>query len=147
MKIVTVGFTQKTAETFFDLLSAHHVDLLIDVRLNNRSQLAGFAKQPDLQYFLAKIAGIEYTHDLMFAPVENLLKRYRAKEITWEQYEDEFESIMADRKIDKYIEEKYSDYSGRTICLLCSEPTAEHCHRRLVAAHFSKAFHSEAVHL
>ena len=147
MKIMTIGFTQKTAEEFFMLLSSHQVDLLIDVRLNNKSQLAGFAKQPDLAYFLKTICGIEYVHDLLLAPTEQLLKRYRAKETTWEQYEEEFEAIMRDREIDIHIADRYAGDSERTVCLLCSEPTAEQCHRRLAADHFAEIFQAEVVHL
>jgi len=147
MKICTIGFTQKTARQFFGLLSSAGVELLIDVRLNNRSQLAGFAKDPDLCFFLEKICGIGYIHDTMFAPAEDLLKKYRAKEVSWDQYETVFESLMQERKIDPYIREQYANRQEQTVCLLCSEPAADHCHRRLVAEHFSTVFHTEILHL
>lgn len=147
MKIYTIGFTQKTAEHFFTLLLFNQVDVLIDVRLNNKSQLAGFAKYPDLGFFLDKIAQITYIHDPMLAPTELLLKSYRRKEITWEQYETEFERIMGDRKIDQYISDHYLTYENQRICLLCSEPTADQCHRRLIADHFSAQFHADIIHL
>ena len=147
MRLFTIGFTQKTASQFFGLLSENHVDILIDIRINNKSQLAGFAKDPDLRFFLERICGIGYIHDTMFAPTERLLKEYRAKEISWLQYEETFDLIMKERNIRKYIQEKYADLSCRSICLLCSEPTADHCHRRLVADHFSAVFHTETVHL
>ena len=147
MKIFTIGFTQKTAKQFFELLSSNRVELLIDVRLNNRSQLAGFTRSPDLEFFLETICQTAYVHDPEFAPTERLLKSYRGKEITWEQYETEFESIMRERDIDRYISEQYSKDRDRNVCLLCSEPTAVQCHRRLVAGHFSAVFHSEIIHL
>lgn len=147
MKIFTIGFTQKSAKRFFDLLIMNHVDLLIDVRLNNKSQLAGFAKYPDLVYFLEKIGQIAYEHDQMLAPTEDLLKRYRNKDIAWNQYEAEFETIMTERKVTEYILERYSKDRERNICLLCSEPTADQCHRRLIANHFSAVFQAEVYHL
>lgn len=147
MKIFTIGFTQKTAEQFFQLLVLNQVDILLDIRLNNKSQLAGFAKYPDLRFFLNKIARIVYIHDPMLAPTEQLLKSYRGKEITWEQYETEFETIMKDRKIDQFIQENYMSYTNHNICLLCSEPTVDQCHRRLIANHFSTVFHAETIHL
>jgi uncharacterized protein (DUF488 family) len=147
MKVFTIGFTQKTAEQFFQLLVLNQVDILLDIRLNNKSQLAGFAKYPDLRFFLNKIARIVYIHDPMLAPTEQLLKSYRGKEITWEQYETEFETIMKDRKIDQFIQENYMSYTNQNICLLCSEPTVDQCHRRLIANHFSTVFHAETIHL
>ena len=147
MRVYTIGFTQKTAEQFFKLLLSNQVNILIDVRLNNKSQLAGFAKYPDLGYFLDRIGQITYIHDPEFAPTEQLLKRYRNKEITWNQYEDEFSVIMKNRNIDQYIREYYSKYNDRNICLLCSEPTAVQCHRRLIANHFSTMFHADVIHL
>ena len=147
MKVFTIGFTQKTACQFFESLSSHCVDLLIDVRLNNKSQLAGFAKYPDLGYFLDKICKIEYIHDPMLAPTEHLLKNYRNKEISWSQYETAFEAIMNERNIDQYLQSTYANAQNKSVCLLCSEPTAEKCHRRLIADHFSSVFHSEIVHL
>ena len=128
MKIFTIGFTQKTAEQFFNLLAGNQVEKLIDVRLNNKSQLAGFAKVPDLEYFLNKLCGIDYIHDPMLAP-------------------SEFESMMKERNIDRYIEDRYAGDKDRSVCLLCSEATADQCHRRLIADHFSSVFDSETIHL
>lgn len=147
MRIFTIGFTQKTAEQFFRLLLSNQADALIDVRLNNKSQLAGFAKYPDLPFFLDRIAHIAYVHDIMLAPTEQLLKNYRSKEISWGEYETEFETIMKERYIDQYITEHYAGYIDQNICLLCSEPTASQCHRRLIANHFSDLFHSDIIHL
>ena len=147
MKLYTIGFTQKTAETFFGLLKRNRVDVLVDIRLNNRSQLAGFAKDPDLCFFLDRICGIRYVHDTMLAPTEELLKKYRSKEISWDQYETIFEEIMKERGIDQHIRTGYAGYQEKAVCLLCSEPTADKCHRRLVAQHFSGVFPLETVHL
>ncbi len=146
MKIYTIGFTKKNAETFFGLLKNSGVKTLIDVRLNNTSQLAAFAKGEDLQYFLREIAGIAYRHDTRFSPTEDLLRRYKNGETSWEEYEEEFLRIMAERNIEEHIRH-YADCAS-PVCLLCSEATPEHCHRRLVAELFLKVFpDSEIVHL
>lgn len=145
--IFTIGFTQKSAHVFFDLLTKNKVDLLIDVRLNNTSQLAGFAKFPDIQFFLKKIGSIDYIHDTTFSPTDDLLKNYKSKKVSWSEYEDMFENIMLDREINNYIKEQYTKYSNQNICLLCSEPTEQHCHRRLVAEHFKEVLEAKVVHL
>ena len=147
MTVYTIGFTQKTAERFFGLLRGSGIDLLLDVRISNTSQLAGFAKFPDLPWFLRELCGAEYLHDTALAPTEQLLKDYRAKRVSWAEYETAFDSIMAERGIAEHLREAYGGMTGRRICLLCSEPTAEHCHRRLVAAHFASVFGAEIVHL
>lgn len=136
--LYTIGFTQKTAEKFFDLLKESNVKTVLDIRLNNTSQLAGFAKFPDLQYFLKKIYDIEYIHDTNFAPTESTLKRFKNKEIDWDGYVQEFAHTMNSRKIENYIAENYTNYDN--ICLLCSEPTAEKCHRRLIAEIFQNHY-------
>ncbi len=136
--LYTIGFTQKTAEKFFDLLKESNVKTVLDIRLNNTSQLAGFAKFPDLQYFLKKIYDIEYIHDTNFAPTESTLKRFKNKEIDWDGYVQEFTHTMNSRKIENYIAENYTNYDN--ICLLCSEPTAEKCHRRLIAEIFQNHY-------
>ena len=145
--IFTIGFTQKNAEKFFELLTENKVDLVIDIRLNNTSQLAGFAKFPDLQFFLKKICSIDYVHDTLLSPTEKLLKDYKNKRISWNEYEDVFEKIMAERNIEQYIENKYSKYGGLNVCLLCSEPTEDQCHRRLVAEYFRMILKMQVVHL
>ena len=100
MKICTIGFTKKSAETFFELLKENGVKTLIDVRRNNTSQLAAFAKGDDLRYFLAAIGGIGYAHDVLLAPTEELLKRYKQGEATWEEYEMEFLDTMRERGVE-----------------------------------------------
>lgn len=146
-KIFTIGFTQKTAEKFFSILQDNNINVVIDVRLNNISQLAGFSKYPDIEFFLRKICDINYIHDLHFAPAESTLSRYKKKVISWDQYVDEFEQTMTKRNITQHIKENFNP-SEQTICLLCSEPTAEHCHRRLIAERFGQIFEAlEIVHL
>ena len=145
--IFTIGFTQKSAEDFFGLLTQNKVDLLIDIRLNNTSQLSGFAKFPDIQFFLKNIGSINYIHDINFSPTEDLLKNYKSKKVSWNEYEDIFEDIMLKREINTYIQKQYTKYSNQNICLLCSEPSAKHCHRRLVAEHFKDVLNLDVIHL
>ena len=109
--IFTIGFTQKTAEKFFNLLTENKIDLLIDIRLNNTSQLAGFAKFPDIQFLLKKIGEINYIHDTLLAPTDELLKNYKNKKVSWGEYEIVFEKIMSERNIFQYIQEQYAEYS------------------------------------
>lgn len=136
INLYTIGFTKKNAETFFTLLRKNGVKKLIDVRLNNVSQLAGFTKQDDLKYFLKELCRIEYYYYGQLAPTEDILKRYKNKEISWEQYELEFNSLITKRKIEAIITlDLLTD-----ACLLCSEATAEHCHRRLLAEYFKKVY-------
>lgn len=136
INLYTIGFTKKNAETFFTLLKKNGVKKIIDVRLNNVSQLAGFTKQDDLKYFLKELCRIEYYYYGQLAPTEDILKRYKNKEISWEQYELEFNSLITKRKIEAIISlDLLTD-----ACLLCSEATAEHCHRRLLAEYFKKVY-------
>lgn len=129
--LFTIGFTKKTAEAFFTRLQRAGVKRVIDTRLNNNSQLAGFSKRDDLAYFLRSIAGIEYVHLLDLAPTKEMLDRYKKFDRDWPAYEREFRSLIADRKIDETIESSLLDGG----CLLCSEHEPHHCHRRLVAEH------------
>lgn len=138
--LYTIGFTQKSAESFFDLLNKNKVKTVIDIRLNNTSQLAGFAKFPDIQYFLKKICDIDYIHDKIFSPTELTLKKYKNKEITWKQYVEEFNETMQARDVDKHIEKNYKYLDN--ICLLCSESTHEKCHRSIVSDMFKKQFNN-----
>ncbi|MDB9453656.1 DUF488 domain-containing protein [Dolichospermum circinale CS-534/05] len=129
VNLFTIGFTQKKAEQFFDTLTKAGVKRVIDTRLNNVSQLAGFAKKPDLQYFLQKICGIEYIHILDLAPTKDILDAYKKKEITWDSYEQKFNQLMTQRQIERKLSIDIIDKS----CLLCSELKPHNCHRRLVA--------------
>lgn len=129
MKIFTIGFTRKSAETFFTRLKDAGVKRLIDVRLNNVSQLAGFAKKEDLRFFTRAICNIEYVHLPELAPTAEILDPYKkVKHGDWELYERQFLELMRSRRIED-IERNLLDGG----CLLCSEETPHHCHRRLVA--------------
>ncbi len=131
MTIYTIGFTQKSAEQFFELIKKNQVELLVDVRLNNKSQLAGFSKGTDLAYFLKEICGTKYIHCDEFAPTKELLSNYQKGSVSWNEYEEVFDTIMEKRGAYKKFLTRFKDYNK--VCLLCSEPTAEKCHRRLVA--------------
>lgn len=132
--LYTIGFTQKTAEKFFSLLIENNISIVIDIRLNNTSQLAGFSKYPDIEYFLNTVCNIRYIHEPRFAPSEETLKRYKKKEITWDEYTKEFDITMKNRNISSVISKHYLKYDN--ICLLCSEPTPQNCHRMLIAQQF-----------
>jgi uncharacterized protein (DUF488 family) len=127
--LFTIGFSGKSAEQFFQAIKQAGVWKVIDTRLHNVSQLAGFTKRKDLEYFLRAIAGIDYVHDLQLAPDEKMLDDFKRKRIGWPEYEREFLQLMDSRRPDKRLTPAELDRG----CLLCSEPTAEHCHRRLVA--------------
>jgi len=129
MEVFTTGFTKKSAEGFFGLLKRHGIKRLVDVRLNNVSQLAGFTKREDLQFFLREICGAEYHHEPLLAPTQDILDAYRKKKSSWKEYEQKFLALLASRKIEERID--YSLFAVPAV-LLCSEPTPEHCHRRLV---------------
>lgn len=131
--LFTIGFTKKTAEEFFEQLKTAGIRRVVDIRLSNTSQLAGFAKQDDLIYFLKAICSIDYVHVTELAPTRRIMGKYRQKMITWEEYESEYASLIADRKADnEFLSETLKDGD----CLLCSEATPECCHRRLVAERF-----------
>jgi uncharacterized protein (DUF488 family) len=130
MRIYTIGFTRKSAETFFTRLAEARVKRLIDIRLNNVSQLAGFTKKEDLRYFAQAICGIEYLHLPELAPTAEILERVRkAKSVDWARFERDFLALMRARKIEKTLAPEIVDGA----CLLCSEETPVHCHRRFVA--------------
>ena len=129
VNLFTIGFTQKKAEQFFETLIKAGVKRVIDTRLNNVSQLAGFAKKSDLQYFLQKIGGIEYIHILDLAPTKDILDAYKKKEISWDSYEQKFNQLIKQRQIERKLSIDIIDKS----CLLCSELKPHNCHRRLVA--------------
>lgn len=128
MKLFTIGFTKTSAEHFFSRLSRAHVKRLIDVRLNNVSQLSGFAKKDDIRYFTTSIVGIEYEHMPELAPTQDILDEYKKSKGSWSVYSQKFLDLMARRKIENIDRSKLD--GG---CLLCSEDKPHHCHRRLVA--------------
>lgn len=144
MKLFTIGFTKKCAESFFSLLQKSGAKRVVDVRLNNVSQLAGFTKRDDLKYFLDQICGMEYRHLPLLAPTAEMLQAYKKKKGDWGAYEREFCALLAARQIEGAVsKELLAD-----ACLLCSEPTAEHCHRRLVAEYLREKWGDvQIVHL
>jgi uncharacterized protein (DUF488 family) len=129
MKVYTIGFTKTSAESFFTRLQKAGVKKVLDVRLNNVSQLAGFAKKNDLRYFLKAICGIEYSHRPELAPTQEMLNAYKKEGGQWADYEKRFLELMASRRIEQTVPRDAVDGA----CLLCSEDTQHHCHRRLVA--------------
>ncbi len=130
MKLYTIGFTQKTAKQFFELLEKNRVERLVDIRLYPGGQLAGFTKKEDLGYFLKRLINCDYRHLLELAPTPELLRAFR-RDKNWQQYEPAFLSLMQQRGIPEKLDR--SMFEEKTCCLLCSEATADHCHRRLVA--------------
>lgn len=141
MRLFTIGYGQKTAEHFFDLLMKNDVRVIADVRLKNHSQLAGFTKYPDIEYFLQKIADIDYIHLLYLSTEEDLLRRYRGGKVDWDGYEKEYLASMKERGS---IEKMKRDIVDRT-CLMCSEPNASRCHRGIAAREFAKAVEGVTV--
>ncbi len=134
MKLYTIGFTKKSAERFFELLRKAGVATLVDVRLNNISQLAGFAKRDDLKYFLSEICGVAYTHRPDLAPTQPMLDDYKKHGASWTTYEDRFLELMKHRRIEETVPQELLDNA----VLLCSEDKAQHCHRRLVAEYLAQ---------
>ena len=129
MEIYTIGFTKKSAEQFFGALRQAGIRRLLDVRLNNVSQLAGFSKRDDLAYFLRELCQVEYRHEPLLAPTQELLDEYRKTGSGWDRYEIGFLRLMSDRSVEERIS---PDLFSEPTALLCSEPTAQRCHRRLV---------------
>ncbi len=144
MRVYTIGFTKKSASHFFGLLRESGAKRLVDVRLNNVSQLAGFAKRDDLEFFLSKICRMQYVHLPELAPTKEMLDAYRNEHHDWETYEREFLALMDERQIAKKgIKRKIANG-----CLLCSEDRPERCHRRLVAEYLNLRWGGvEVVHL
>jgi len=134
MKLFTIGFTQRNAENFFGDVIQSGTRKVVDVRLNNVSQLAGFSKRDDLKYFLKSLGGIEYIHLPVLAPTKDILDEYKKKKGSWNIYEDKFMDLMESRKIESEISPDELENS----CLLCSEFEAHHCHRRLVAEYLNR---------
>lgn len=146
MRIYTIGFTQKSAEQFFTLLKSNNVKTLLDVRLNNISQLAGFAKGKDLKYFLSEILNVNYIHDLNFSPTKEILDGYKKKDIQWSEYENKYRELLNNRDIKEVILNEYKDgFDG--VCLLCSEAQADKCHRRLAAEIIRETLISENIEI
>jgi uncharacterized protein (DUF488 family) len=146
MDIYSIGFTKTTAEDFFVRLRRHGVRRLLDVRLNTSSQLAGFAKDRDLPFFLGELVDADYEHEPLLAPTDEILKAYKLRSaMSWEEYEERFIALLREREVELRLD---PDRFLTPTALLCSEATPEHCHRRLVleylAAHWDGV---EIVHL
>lgn len=144
MRVYTIGFTKSSAESFFARLRDAGVKRVLDVRLNNVSQLAGFAKKNDLRYFLKTICGIDYTHTPELAPTKEMLDAFKKHGGQWTDYEKPFLELMASREIEQTVSRDAVDGA----CLLCSEDTPHHCHRRLVAEYLKEEWGDlEIIHL
>lgn len=139
--LYTIGFTKKSAERFFSLLKNAGIKKLIDIRINNSSQLAGFAKGKDLEFFVKELCNAEYIHIVDLAPTKELLKDYQEKVIDWRGYEATFIQLLKDRDISK----RFPANIFNQACLLCTEDTPEKCHRRLVAEYLKKEYPNEEI--
>ncbi len=145
MEIYSIGFTQKSASEFFGTLKAHGIERLLDVRLNNTSQLAAFAKQADLAYFLREICGAAYEHEPLLAPTQDILDAFKKKKGSWDIYTDAYLSLIRARKVESVLSRE--SFLQKTV-LLCSEATAEHCHRRLALEYLQREWGGvKIVHL
>ncbi len=144
MKLYTIGFTKTSAERFFKRLQGAGVKKVVDTRLHRDSQLAGFAKQSDLPFFLSNISKIEYGVTELLAPTADILDAYRKKRIKWAEYEKLYGELLAAR----HVEAQLAPHALDHCCLLCSEATPEHCHRRLAAEYLARAWGPiEIIHL
>lgn len=142
MEIYSIGFTQKSASEFFGTLKAHGIERLLDVRLNNTSQLAGFAKQSDLPYFLREICGAVYEHEPLLAPTQEILDAYKKRKGGWDVYVEAYLALIRSRKVESALSRE--SFEKKTV-LLCSEPTAEHCHRRLALEYLQKHWNDVVI--
>lgn len=140
--LYTIGFTRKSAERFFSQIRAAGIRQVIDVRLNNVSQLSGFAKKNDMAFFLRELCTCDYLHLPEFAPPKELLSSFRQQNITWQQYEQLFSMILESPKLKSLARELDLDQA----CLLCSELSPEQCHRRLVAEYLAQLSPNITIH-
>jgi len=132
--IFTIGFTRKTAEEFFTLLERAGVKRVVDTRLNNVSQLAGFAKKEDLRFFLKRVSGMDYVHLPVLAPTQEMLDAFKKEKGEWADYEKKFLALITQRQIETQVPKDVLHMG----CLLCSEDTPEHCPRGLVAEYLRR---------
>ncbi len=144
MRVFTIGFTKSSAEGFFGRLQNAGVKKVLDVRLNNVSQLAGFAKKEDLRYFLKAIGGIDYAHEPRLAPTQEMLDAYKKAGGDWSDYEKRFLALMAERRVEQTVPRSVLEGA----CLLCSEDKPTQCHRRLVVEYLQQKWGGiEVAHL
>ena len=148
MKLYTIGFTKKNAEQFFSLLEKSQITALLDIRLNNVSQLAGYTKRDDLCFFLKKILNVKYIHSIKLAPTKQILDDFKSNKMSWEKYEIEYYKLLEERNI-KSLFPTIVDFNKDTICFLCSEEKPTHCHRRLLAEYLKRNLSQniEIIHL
>ena len=142
MEVYTIGFNKRAADEFFGALKHAKIKRLLDVRLNNSSQLAGFTKRDDLRFFLKEICGAEYIHQTLLAPTKEILDSYKKKKISWEEFEKRFFALMAERKVEKELDIHIFDVPT---VLLCSETTPEKCHRRLILEYLNSKWGNIAI--
>jgi uncharacterized protein (DUF488 family) len=144
IRLFTIGFTKTSAAHFFGRLEGAGVHRVVDTRLNNTSQLSGFAKQPDLEYFLKKVSGITYEHQLAFAPTKDILEDYKKKRIDWPDYENKYLALIQKRAVESFVDPEAINGA----CFLCSEDKPHYCHRRLLVEYLQANFNNiEIVHL
>lgn len=145
MEVATIGFAGHSADSFFGRLRDAQIEQLLDVRVNNSSQLAGFTKSADLKFFLRELCNAEYQHLPSLAPTRELLKHYRDKELSWTDYERRFIDLLTQRNVERELPRQL--FQKRTV-LLCSEHTADKCHRRLVIEYLNECWGDvTALHL
>jgi uncharacterized protein (DUF488 family) len=142
MEIYSIGFTQKSAGEFFGALKAHGIERLLDVRLNNTSQLAGFAKHSDLPYFLREICGAAYEHEPLLAPTQEILDAFKKHKGSWDVYTEAYLALIRSRKVETVLSKE--SFQKKTV-LLCSEPTPERCHRRLALEYLQKHWNNVVI--
>jgi len=135
--IYSIGFTQRSAEEFFGTLRGAGIKRVLDVRLNNTSQLAAFAKKDDLRFFLSELCGAVYEHEPLLAPTQEMLDAYKKRKGSWDAYEVEFVELMRERAIERKVSRESFEVPT---ALLCSERTAEQCHRRLVMEYLAASW-------
>ena len=143
MEIYSIGFTKKSAGEFFGALKAAGIERLLDVRLNNTSQLAGFAKQSDLKYFLEEICGAAYEREPLLAPTQEILDAFKKQKGSWETYTEAYLALIRSRRVESAISQER--FKKRTV-LLCSEASAEHCHRRLALEYLQQHWNDVVIH-
>ena len=142
--LYTIGFAGKAAKEFFEILRQSSVRKVIDVRLYNRSQLAGFTKRDDLQYFLRIVLDVGYEHVPLLAPSKELLDGYKTGGVSWDDYERGYLALLEERGLDEKLNHEEIDGA----CLLCSEASPSCCHRRLAAEFLAQALGNvKIVHL
>lgn len=143
MDIYTIGFTRRSAAEFFRALKGASIRRLVDIRISNSSQLAGFTKKDHLPFFLEELCGAEYLHEPLLAPTLELMVAVRRRGLPWQEYEAQFLRLLRSRRVEERISRDLFDVPT---VLLCTEPTAERCHRRLVVEYLGRAWGDVTPH-